>query len=119
MKIPTAPRGSQTAGKRLWESVQAAYVLDERETVLLTEACRTVDLCVELHAAVRRDGVLVDGPQGLRAHPAVVEARQQRVTLARLLAALRLPEDATGTAGHRPQKRGVRGVYGIKGGAAS
>jgi hypothetical protein len=49
------------------------------------------------------------------AHPAVVEARQQRLALARLLAALRLPAGAEDdlAAGRRPQRRvGVRGFYG-------
>lgn len=36
-------------------------------------------------------GALVTSPQGVKANPAAVEARQQRIALARLLAALRLP----------------------------
>jgi len=100
----------------LWASVVADYELDEHETVLLLEACRTVDLLVELDAAVRRDGALVASPQGQKAHPGAVEARQQRVALARLLAALRLPAGSEGdqAEGRRPQRRvGARGVYGI------
>jgi len=52
--------------------------------------------------------------QGPRIHPALVEARQQRVTFARLLTALRIPtgEDDSG----RTQSRGAtRGVYGVRG----
>ncbi|MDQ3452051.1 MAG: hypothetical protein M3493_05025 [Actinomycetota bacterium] len=42
-----------------------------------------------------------------------MEARQQRIALARLLAALRLP---AGEVEQRPQRRvGVRGTYGITG----
>lgn len=94
------------------------YHLDEHEAALLVEACRTVDLLGRLDAAVRRDGPLVDSTQGTRAHPAAVEARQQRIALARLLAALRLPagDDGDEQAGARPQRRvGARGVYGITG----
>ncbi len=57
-------------------------------------------------------------PQGDRANPAAVEARQQRIALARLLAALRLPagEEDDRQAGARAQRRvGVRGVYGVRG----
>jgi hypothetical protein len=74
-----------------------------------------VDLLDELEALVRKDGPVVTTPQGPRAHPAAVEARQQRLTLARLLASLRIPtEDAA-----RPQRRGgARGVYAIRGGAS-
>ncbi|MFC5208610.1 hypothetical protein ACFPM0_18860 [Pseudonocardia sulfidoxydans] len=48
------------------------------------------------------------GPDG-RVHPAVIEARQQRLTLARLVASLRVPDDGD----VRPQRRGAaRGFYG-------
>ena len=47
--------------------------------------------------------------------------RQQRILLARVLVALRVPlaeeGGAAGTVG-RPQYRGARGFYGIRGGAA-
>jgi len=114
----TAPRGLRTPGKQLWASVVGDYDLDQHETALLVEACRTVDVLDQLDAAVRRDGPLVSSPQGQRAHPAAVEARQQRIALARLLAALRLPagEDGDQQMGARPQRRvGARGVYGIHG----
>ena len=105
----------------MWASVTDVYDLNEHETVLLVEAVRTVDLLAALDAAVRADGALVDSPQGLRAHPAAVEARQQRIALARLLAALRLPAGGEGDrqANARPaRKLGVRGVYGFRAGAS-
>ena len=46
-------------------------------------------------------------PQGLRAHPALVEARQQRVTLAKLVASLRIPLDESEGAGRTQQRVGV------------
>ena len=89
----------------LWREVLARYEMDEHETALLREAVRTLSQLDALDAAVRVDGVLVAG----KAHPALVEARQQRVVLARLIASLRLPED---DAGARPQRRGAaRGSY--------
>lgn len=63
---------------------------------------------------------MVDSPQGTKAHPAAVEARAQKIALARLLAALRLPAGAEDdqASGRRPQRRsGPRGVYGIRGAA--
>ena len=77
--------------------------------MILEQACRTVDLIGTLDAAVRRDGPVVQrGKHGDPApHPAAVEGRQQRLTLARLLTALRLPDGD----GVRPQGRGLRGVY--------
>ncbi len=119
MKIERKPpTGSKAAGRRLWASVVDEYELDEHETALLVEAVRTVDLLADLDAAVRRDGALVASPQGVKAHPAAVEARQQRIALARILASLRLPSGDEGDrkAGARPPRRvGVRGTYGIRG----
>lgn len=113
-----APSGLKAPGRRLWASVVEEYDLEEHERALLVEAVRTVDLLAELDNLVRTEGAVIDSPQGRKANPAAVEARQQRIALARLLAALRLPagdEDEQGTNG-RPQRRvGVRGTYGIRG----
>jgi hypothetical protein len=112
------PAGTRAPGKRLWASVTGDYDLEEHETALLVEAVRTVDLLADLDALVRAEGPMVELPQGVRAHPAAVEARQQRIALARLLASLRLPagEDGDQQASARPQRRvGARGVYGIRG----
>ncbi len=67
------------------------YELEEHEAVLLREAVRLTDLLDELHAEVERDGAVVTARGELRAHPAVVEGRQCRLALARILAVLRLP----------------------------
>lgn len=109
---PKAPRGLSAAGRALWLQTVADYELAGHELRMLTEACRTVDLLDLLEEEVRRVGPVADGLHGKRANPAAVEARQQRIALARLFAALRIPvEDDTG----RTQSRPIRGVYGIKG----
>ncbi|MGD9525635.1 hypothetical protein [Pseudonocardia sp.] len=116
--VPRAPSGARAPGRRLWLSVVKWFDLDEHERALLVEAVRTVDALAELDATVRREGVLHESPQGQRAHPALVEARAQRILLARLLAALRLPvgEDGDWQESARPRRRaGARGVYGIRG----
>lgn len=113
---PAPPTGTRAGGRRLWASVAGQFDLDEHETAILVEACRTVDALDALDARVRVQGVIVTSPQGDRANPALVEARQQRITLARLLAALRVPQGAEGDeqASARPQRRGgARGVYAV------
>ena len=109
-RAPAAPAGAKTAGRRLWTSVVKDFELDEHELALLREAVRITDFLDVLHAEVLRDGPIVLSPQGTKANPAAVEARQQQLALAKLLGALRLPagdEEATS----RPQRRvGVRGV---------
>lgn len=79
------------------------------ELALLAQAAHTADTCEALQALAVAAGPM-DGP---RVHPALVELRQQRLVLARLIVALRVPmgdEDAA-----RTQTRGLRGVYGIRG----
>lgn len=106
---PSPPKGTGAGGKRLWFDVLNGFELDEHEMALLIEATRTVDLLDELDAAVKSEGAVIDSPHGRKAHPAAVEARQQRIALARLLAALRLP---SGDTEDQPQRRGgARGTY--------
>ncbi len=113
---PKPPTGTGAAGRRLWQSVVSDFEMDEHELAVLVEVVRPLDVLDELDAVVRSEGAVVDGPQGSRANPAVVEARQQRVVLARLLAALRMPVGEAGDepANARPRRRGPRGVYGVR-----
>ena len=114
----SAPAGLGVEAVALWSSVVDVFDLEEHERTLLLQAVRTVDLLAKLEAELQRDGVMVESPQGMKAHPAATEARQQRITLARLLAALRLPsgEEGDHQASARPQRRsGARGTYGIRG----
>jgi hypothetical protein len=108
---PSPPVNTAAGGLRLWESIVDGYDLDEHELSLLREAVRLVDRCDALAAIVERDGVMAPGPGlTMRAHPALTEARQQQIALARVFASLRLPsgDESTG----RPQRRvGVRGPY--------
>ena len=110
---PSPPKGCQAAGRTLWRDITGTYELDIHELALLKEATRTVDQLDELAAAVAADGTMIDG----RIHPALVESRQLRIVLARLLAALRLPagdQDDHQEQQRRPQRRGgVRSPYRI------
>lgn len=113
-KVPNPPAGLQKSGRALWRAVLTDYELDEHETTILREACRTADSLDDLQALIESEGLMSETSQGPRVHPALVEARQQRVTFARLLTALRIP--AGETTGDRTQQRGgPRGVYGIRG----
>ncbi|PSK99763.1 hypothetical protein CLV30_11766 [Haloactinopolyspora alba] len=114
---PRAPRGTGNAGKRLWNSVVEDYDLDQHELSLLGEAARVTDRLDALNAVLATEGVMSPAGDG-KVHPALVEARQQEITLARLLAALRMPsgEEGDQQASARPQRRGgARGAYGIRG----
>lgn len=117
------PDGLATAGAALWDAVTNVLDLDEHEALALRELCRTVDTLDRLQAIVDRDGELAASSQGMRAHPALVELRQQRIAFARLVSAMQLPSGLTqpqqgdGQPAQPAQRRpGVRGVYAINGG---
>lgn len=114
--IPKPPKTLKRSGKALWLDVQEHYELEEHETALLLTLCRCVDVLDDLAAVIEREGVIEPGTG--RAHPALVEYRQQAITAARLAGALRLPagDESDPAADRRPQRRvGVRGTYGIRG----
>jgi hypothetical protein len=94
--------------------VLGKYDLEEHELALLREAVRTVDDLDVLAAVVAKEGVTL----GQRVHPALIEARQLRIALARLLGVLRLPagDEDDPAVGRRPQRRvGARGIYSLGG----
>ncbi|BBY52940.1 hypothetical protein MKOR_01910 [Mycolicibacillus koreensis] len=116
---PAAPRGLKAAGRRLWRSTVERFVLAEHELVLLREACRTADALDALQSHVDSEGVLDESPQGRRAHPALVEIRQQRALFGRILAQLGVPtgdeSDDESDEGTRRGRRPAPPVYGITG----
>jgi hypothetical protein len=113
-KAPPPPTGLQTSGKRLWRSVSGEYELEIYEQLLLLQACRCADRLDLLAIEASTNPVTVVNMKGDRvSHPALVESRQQSLTLSRLIASLRLP---SGEEEGRPQRRGAsRGSYGIRG----
>jgi hypothetical protein len=120
--IPKAPEGTKEAGLKLWRAVLTRYDLEEHEVTLLGQACRVADLCADLQKHIDDYGLMVSGSKRVRLRPAVAELRQQRLTLARLIVALRVPigdqeEDPAKSGTPRLQRRGgTRGFYAISGG---
>jgi hypothetical protein len=114
--IPRAPKGSERAARRLWAAVQAEFELGEHERALLVALCRQVDRLDALEALIADEGLMVSGHGTCKVHPAVVEARQTAIAVARISACLRLPAGEEDEGGQQ-KRAGVRGVYSI-GGAA-
>ncbi len=112
MTNPKTPAGLRASGRALWAAVLRDYDLADHERSLLLQAARTADLLDDLEDEIRDVGAMVESPQGRKANPAAVEARQQRLALARLYASMRIPLDDSAD---RTQARPVRGVYGVKG----
>ena len=103
----------KSAGKKLWDAAVADFEWAAHELVTLESACRIRDRIVDLDRSVRDDGLMLPSAQGVRLHPAIAEARQQRLALARLLMTLGLP--ALGDDDLPPSRR-LRGFYSGGGG---
>src|SRR5436853_2582747 len=92
-RTPKAPQGLRGAGKALWVSITAdvspVMQLDARDLDTLRAACSSADTIAALEAAVKRDGEVLGAG---KVNPCVIELRQQRVALMRLLAAVDLDE---------------------------
>jgi hypothetical protein len=103
--MPTrAPTGLGPSGRRLWRAIMGAFDLAEHEQSLLQQAARTADELDALQLVIAAEGVMA--PVG-RVHPALIESRQLRLALSRLLTSLRVPDED----GVQPQRRGIRGAY--------
>lgn len=92
-KPPRAPNGLKARGKALFRQVMQTYVLDPAETVLLIEACKTLDRIDAMEAELARDGLIVAGGRGQlpRPHPLLSELRESQKLASRLVAELALP----------------------------
>lgn len=100
------PRGS-----RLWASLMARdgslQDQDNPDREVALSACHAADRVARLEQEAASADLMIEGRSGPVTNPLFVEVRQQAALLARLIAALRLPDEATGK---RPQKRQLRGV---------
>ncbi|GJF09655.1 hypothetical protein NGTWS1702_04240 [Mycolicibacterium cyprinidarum] len=88
--LPVPPKGTRQNGASLWYSMLARYTFEQYELTMLREAVRSVDELDRLADVIARSRAVT--PSG-GFHPAMIEARQLRITLTTLLAALRLPGD--------------------------
>jgi hypothetical protein len=93
------PRGLASGGKKLWTQVLETHDLDEMQVAMLEQACRQRDRTDTLARLNYEAGDEPD-QSNLR------QERDAALAMSRLLAALRLPDEA----GRKPQARQIRGV---------
>jgi len=110
-KRTASQRGFGSAGLKVWAAVCDEFELSEHESALLRETCRCIDTLSDLQKVLDRDGLMVrvdfEGP--LRLNPCLAEQRQQRLVLAKLVAALDLPRGLTeGIAPPAPRQHSER-----------
>jgi hypothetical protein len=114
--VSDAPAGLGLGGTALWHAISEAHDLDVAQEVQLLEACRAKDRLDKLDLILRAEAEtwtrLVDRTQRqhfeLVVDDALAKANVTANLLKQLLAALRLPDEATGK---RPQVRSARGAY--------
>lgn len=111
------PVGLGSGGRALWKAVTDGHDLDAMQKVTLEEACRAKDRVDKLDEILRGDidtwATLVHDLRTedyeLKIDAALSQANATANLMKQLLAALRLPDAATGK---RPQRRGgARGTY--------
>lgn len=109
--------GLSASASDLWHSIIDEWELDEHELSLLRELVRVVSRLDALDDIVAADGLMVTSPGGvMKAHPALVEARQLAIAQARLTAVLRLPDGEEGSESptRRQRRSGARGIYRVR-----
>jgi hypothetical protein len=88
------PDGLETAGRQLWDSVTAAFVLGAGEIAILGQACRTADEITRLEAELRGSSLVVAGYAGQpRPNPLLKIIQDHRLLLRRLVDSLALPDE--------------------------
>ncbi len=92
------PKGLQPRGRSLWTSIvkglPEGWELDERERAILTLAARQADDLAQLEGLIAKHGPRVTGSAGQPVlNPAIMEARQARIAVDRLLGKLALPDE--------------------------
>lgn len=109
------PDGLAAGGRALWDAITGDHDLDATQLVQLTEACRAKDRLDKLDLLLRGDidtwTVLahrtLTQDYELKIDKALTDANATANLMKQLLAALRLPDEASGK---RPQYRGPRGA---------
>lgn len=98
-------------GQRLWNNLLSrAPELDDEtnpDREVAISACRTADRLENLEERCVGADPVIERGTSLVTNPLLVEVRNHGILLARLVAALRLPDAASG---HRDERRSARGV---------
>jgi hypothetical protein len=105
--VISPPRPLGAHGTALWDAVQREYGIRDRGGIeLLAQACGALDLVEALGEAIERDGPIVYGRAGPKAHPAVKDQIAGRAFVVRTLERLGLNIEAIKPVGRPTQPLG-------------
>lgn len=94
------------------KATDAALVLDDDDLVVLEQACAVAEILAQLDADIASNGVTTTNSVGtVKVNAAVVESRQQRIALTRLMAVLDQRINAARAGVSSTGQGGVRGVH--------
>ena len=104
MKIPKAPNGLNSPGKRFWKKVLSEYDLQESHDLeRLAMACKCLDDLAEAEKRVKSDGMFVTNRYGnLVEHPGIKLVKDSRTLFIKIIREMCL--DLT-TGESRPPRR--------------
>jgi hypothetical protein len=105
---PKPPDDLETAGRQLWDSVAASFVLNAGELEILRQAASTADEIALLESELRGSSLVVAGYAGQpRPNPLLKIIQDHRLLLRRLVDSLALPDEDE-ESGLRPGQRHAR-----------
>ncbi|MGB3169438.1 MAG: hypothetical protein WBB62_08210 [Rhodococcus sp. (in: high G+C Gram-positive bacteria)] len=94
------------------KATDAALILDDDDLVVLDQACAVADILTQLDADISANGVTTTNSAGtVKVNAAVVESRQQRIALTRLMAVMDQRINAARAGVPSTGQGGVRGVH--------
>ena len=98
-KAPSPPDSLENSGREFWTEILEQYELRPDERRILRDACHEMDLIERMQAEQAENELTALGYNGQPVPaPLVGELRQHRATLTQMLAKLKLPDSAAGTA---------------------
>lgn len=109
MATKAAPRALGASGRALWASIAPKYRLRPDELARLESACKVADVLGRLEQAWAEAGhpMVSKGSMGQEViHPLIGEIRTQRGALDRMLAGLKLPDEAAGESVNQQREAG-------------
>jgi hypothetical protein len=109
------PDDLETAGRRLWDSVAASFMLNAGEIEILRQAASTADEIALLESELRGSSLVVAGYSGQpRPNPLLKIIQDHRLLLRRLVDSLALPDEGEESGlrpGQRHAQRAARGRW--------
>ncbi len=106
---PEPPEHLSVPRRELWGQLVAEYRFDTAGLELLRLLCETLDRVEEARLLVEKDGAVVEGRFGKKAHPATIVERDARTAATRLFRELGLEQERPPAS--PPQLRARRGDH--------